>query len=80
MRYYLVMRRTFRCAESEKIYNRNHSRKLLQIIQRTAMRKLWLLDAAVELNELRIPPNNRLAACPFFWYIGPVLDESSESF
>lgn len=24
------------------------------------MRKLWALDAAIELNELRIPPNNRL--------------------
>jgi len=23
------------------------------------MRKLWALDAAIELNELRIPPNNR---------------------
>ena len=26
------------------------------------MRKLWALDAAIELNELRIPPNNRLEA------------------
>ena len=26
------------------------------------MRKLWMLDAATELSELRVPPNNRLEA------------------
>ena len=26
------------------------------------MRKLWILDAAADLNELRVPPNNRLEA------------------
>jgi len=26
------------------------------------MRKLWTLDAAVHLNDLRIPPNNHLEA------------------
>jgi len=26
------------------------------------MRKLWALDAATQLNELRVPPNNRLEA------------------
>ena len=31
-------------------------------IQRTALRKLWLLDATVELNTLRVPPGNRLEA------------------
>ena len=31
-------------------------------IQRTALRKLWVLNAAVELNDLRIPPGNRLEA------------------
>jgi proteic killer suppression protein len=56
------MIRTFRCAETEKIYQRKHSRKLPQAIRRTAMRKLWVLDAATELNELRVPPSNRLEA------------------
>jgi len=54
------MIRSFRCAETEKIYNRRHSRKIAQGIQRVAMRKLWALDAATDLNELRVPPNNRL--------------------
>jgi proteic killer suppression protein len=26
------------------------------------MRKLWVLDAATDLNELRVPPSNRLEA------------------
>ncbi len=26
------------------------------------MRKLWLLDAAVDLNDLEVPPGNRLEA------------------
>ena len=26
------------------------------------MRKLWMLDAATSLNELRVPPSNRLEA------------------
>ena len=61
-RYYLDMIRSFQCSETEKIYQRKHSRKLPQAIQRVAMRKLWVLDAATELNELRIPPHNRLEA------------------
>ena len=56
------MIRSFKCSETEKIYQRTHSRKLPQSIQRAAMRKMWVLDAAVDLNELRVPPNNRLEA------------------
>jgi len=56
------MIRSFRCTETEKIYQRQHSRKLPQGIQRVAMRKLWMLDAATGLGELRVPPNNRLEA------------------
>lgn len=59
-RYYICMVRSFRCSETEKSYRRMHSRKLPQGIQRVAMRKLWMLDAATELSELRVPPNNRL--------------------
>ena len=56
------MIRSFRCSETETLYNREHSRKLPQGIQRVAMRKLWVLDAATDLNELRVPPSNRLEA------------------
>lgn len=44
------------------MYRREMSRKLPQDIQRTALRKLWMLDAATDLNALRVPPANRLEA------------------
>lgn len=56
------MIRSFKCSEAEKVYRRRHSRKLPQAIQRVAMRKLWVLDAATDLNELRVPPSNHLEA------------------
>ncbi len=52
----------FKCKETEKVFNRNFSRKLLQSIQRLAMRKLWIINAASNLNDLRIPPSNHLEA------------------
>ncbi|MFH1942791.1 MAG: type II toxin-antitoxin system RelE/ParE family toxin [bacterium] len=51
---------TFKDKETEKIYNREYSKKLPQNIQRIAMKKLWMLDATPDLNSLRIPPGNRL--------------------
>ena len=48
--------------ETEKIFNRLISGKLPQSIQHLARRKLVILDAATELNALRVPPGNRLEA------------------
>jgi toxin HigB-1 len=56
------MIKTFRDKETEKIFNRLLSRKLPQNIQHLARRKLVILDAATELNALRVPPGNRLEA------------------
>ena len=56
------MIRSFKCSETEKVLRREHSKKLPQTIQRIAMRKLWMLDAATGLNELRVPPSNHLEA------------------
>jgi proteic killer suppression protein len=53
---------SFACAETEKIWQRQHSRKLPQDIQRIARRKLLMIDAAPDLNALRVPPGNRLEA------------------
>ena len=50
----------FACKETEKLFNRQFSRKLPQSIQRVARRKLEILDAAEALGDLRIPPSNRL--------------------
>jgi proteic killer suppression protein len=56
------MIKSFQCRETEKVFRREHSRKLPPGIQRQAQKKLYLLDAAVSLDDLRIPPGNRLEA------------------
>jgi toxin HigB-1 len=54
------MIKSFKDKETEKIYNRQFSKKIAQSIQRAAMKKLWMLDASPDLNSLRIPPSNFL--------------------
>ena len=46
--------------ETEKIWNRQRSRKLPTDIQDRALRKLRELAAAPTLETLRFPPSNRL--------------------
>jgi proteic killer suppression protein len=48
--------------ETDKIWNETHSRKLPADIQQRALNKLAILDAAKDLNDLRVPPSNRLEA------------------
>ena len=54
------MIRSFKDSEAEKIFKRHFSRKLPHDIQRVALRKLRMLNRATTLNDLRVPPNNRL--------------------
>jgi len=54
------MIRSFRCRETEKLFGRVFSRKLPHDVQRVARRKLEILDAAETMEDLRIPPANRL--------------------
>jgi len=56
----LAVIRTFKCNETEKIFSRRRSRKLPHDIQQVALRKLRMLNRAVALNDLRVPPANRL--------------------
>ena len=56
------MIKSFRDKETEKIFNRNFSKKYPYDIQHQARRELIMLDAAPELNALRIPPGNRFEA------------------
>jgi proteic killer suppression protein len=56
------MIKSFKDKETEKLFNRHFSKKLPQDLQHLARRKLVMLDAAPELNALRIPPGNRLEA------------------
>jgi len=52
----------FTSKETEKIWQGEVSRKLPREIQQVALRKLFMLDKAQGLNDLRIPPANRLEA------------------
>ena len=54
------MIRSFRNRDTEKVFRREGSRKLSPALERQALRKLILLDGAETLQDLRVPPGNRL--------------------
>ncbi len=56
------MIKTFKCKETERLFNGQFSRRLPHDVQRIAARKLEMVNAATELESLRIPPSNRLEA------------------
>ena len=56
------MIKSFADKETEKIYYQMFSRKLPQNIQRVALRKLIMIDNAGCLEDLKVPPANRLEA------------------
>ena len=60
--YNILMIRSFADKETEKIFHQIFSRKLPENIQKTALRKLIMLSNAKNLEDLRVPPANRLEA------------------
>ncbi|HSL83131.1 MAG TPA: type II toxin-antitoxin system RelE/ParE family toxin [Thermoanaerobaculia bacterium] len=54
------MIRSFRDKEARKVFERKGSRKFGGQLERQALRKLLVLDAAESLDDLRVPPGNRL--------------------
>ncbi|MBB5153570.1 type II toxin-antitoxin system RelE/ParE family toxin [Saccharopolyspora phatthalungensis] len=54
------MLRSFADKETERVWHRRRSRVLAPNVQRAALRKLAILDAAETVEDLRIPPGNRL--------------------
>ncbi len=54
------MIRTFKSKEAEKIFKRERSRKLSFEIQKVAFRKLRMINRSQSINDLRVPPANRL--------------------
>lgn len=54
------MLRSFRDKDTEQVWQRKQVRKLDEGTQRTALRKLLILDAADAIGDLRVPPGNRL--------------------
>lgn len=57
---FAVMIRSFRDRDSERLFSLSPSRRLPPDLQRPALRKLAVLDAADSLEDLRVPPGNRL--------------------
>lgn len=54
------MVKSFKSKEAAKIFRREFSLKLPSNIQKIALRKLCMIDAAVDINDLRSPPANHL--------------------
>lgn len=54
------MIRSFGTADTERVWRRQQVAKLGTDLQRATYRKLLVLDAADVLQDLRIPPGNRL--------------------
>ena len=51
---------SFRDADTELLWEAGKSRRIPASIRGTAWKKLAILNAAVELSNLRVPPGNRL--------------------
>ena len=54
------MIKTFKCKETEKIFNGKFSKKLPHDIQRRALIKLHSIDVAEDIKDLLVPPSNNL--------------------
>jgi proteic killer suppression protein len=54
--------RSFKGRTAERLRNREHVKALDRRVERVALRKLAILDAATTPDDLRSPPGNRLEA------------------
>jgi proteic killer suppression protein len=61
VRYYCVVIKTFRCPDTEALSKGNPVRRFVNLAS-VARRKLRQLQIADRLDDLRVPPGNRLEA------------------
>jgi proteic killer suppression protein len=52
--------KSFKDRKTQQIFTRQRSRRLPPDIQQVALRKLRMLDNAHAINDLQVPPANRL--------------------
>jgi len=52
--------KSFRDRETERLFGRQRAKRLPASLQRRALAKVLILDAADSLADLRVPPGNRL--------------------
>ena len=77
------MIRSFRDRETENVFRREPRTKFGRNVERAALRKLLILHAAESLNDLRVPPGNRLEKLsgdrvpifPVYGFTLPCVDE-----
>ena len=62
MRYIYIVIQSFKDSDTEKVFTRVFCRKFSGDIQKIALRKLLLIHGSTDVNDLRIPPGNRLEA------------------
>lgn len=60
-RYYPRVIKTFKCADTDALFNRQRVRRFVNV-EAVARRKLEQLNQAGRLDDLRVPPGNRLEA------------------
>ena len=56
----VLVLQSFRNKDTERVWQRQRSKRLDQATQRAALRRLLILDGADEFGGLRVPPGNRL--------------------
>lgn len=54
------MIRSFKSKETEKVWKGERSNKLPMEVQKVGRRKLRMLNNSIDINDLRVPPSNRL--------------------
>jgi proteic killer suppression protein len=52
--------RSFRDKDTERLFAREPVKRWSLAVQRAGLRKLRMLDAATRVDDLRVPPGNRL--------------------
>lgn len=51
---------SFKCKKTKEFWESGKSKRLPNTILSVALRKLFMLDSAYSLDDLTIPPNNKL--------------------
>jgi len=51
---------SFKDKETAKIWSQSYSKRLPKEIQRAGLRKLFMLNRAINLEDLKVPPSNFL--------------------